>query len=63
MTSPKDMGELFWGRKFEDVHDWVERLKMALKVRGIDDLKLFKISRVNLSGSKSWLQLLQLGKT
>jgi hypothetical protein len=41
------------GRKFENVHDWVERLDMALKVRGIDELKLFKISKVNLSGSKS----------
>jgi hypothetical protein len=29
MASPKGMDELFWGRKFEDVHNWVERLEMA----------------------------------
>jgi hypothetical protein len=58
MTSPKGMDELFWGRKFEDVHDWVERLEMALEVRGIDELKLFKIGRVNLSGSRNWVWLL-----
>jgi hypothetical protein len=31
------------------VHDWVERLEMALEVRSIDELKLFKIGKVNLS--------------
>jgi hypothetical protein len=31
---------------------------MTLKVRGIDELELFKISKVNLSGSKSWPRLL-----
>jgi hypothetical protein len=32
MTNPKGMDELLWGREFEDVHDWAERLKMATKV-------------------------------
>lgn len=50
MTSPKGMDELFWGREFEDVHDWVERLEMALEIRGIDELKLLKIGKVNLTG-------------
>jgi hypothetical protein len=63
MTRLKGMDKLFWGRKFEDVHDWVERLEMALEINGIDELKLFKIGRVNLSGLRSWLRLLQLGKT
>jgi hypothetical protein len=33
----------------------VEKLEMALEVRGIDEFKLFKIGRVNLSGLRSWL--------
>jgi hypothetical protein len=48
MTSPKAMDELFWGKEFEDVHDWVERLEMAAEVRGIDEQKLFKIGKLNL---------------
>jgi hypothetical protein len=48
MTSPKGMDELLRGKEFEDVHDWVERLEMATKVRGIDEQKLFKIGRLNL---------------
>jgi hypothetical protein len=44
------MDELFWGRVFEDVNDWVERLEMATKVKGIDEQNLFKISRLNLKG-------------
>ncbi len=31
MTSLKGMDELFWGKEFEHVHDWVERLKWQLK--------------------------------
>lgn len=27
------------------MHDWVERLEMALEVRSIDELKLFKMGR------------------
>ncbi len=38
------MDELFWGRVFEDVNDWVEWLEMTTKVRRIDEQKLFKIS-------------------
>jgi hypothetical protein len=44
MVSPKGMDELFWGIKLDNVHDWVERLEMATKVRGIDEQKLFKTS-------------------
>jgi len=39
MTNPKGMHEFFGGREFEDVHDWVECLEMAIEVRGIDELK------------------------
>jgi hypothetical protein len=59
MTSPKGMDELFWGKEFEDVHDWVDRLEMATKVREIDEQKLFKIGMLNLGGkSKDWYKKL-----
>jgi hypothetical protein len=51
MASPKGIDELFWGRKFEDVHNWVERLEMAIEVHGIDELKLFKIGKFDLKAS------------
>jgi hypothetical protein len=31
MTTPNGMDELLWGKEFEDVHNWVERLKWLLK--------------------------------
>jgi hypothetical protein len=37
MMSPKGMNELFKGRELEDVHDWVEHLEMAMKVKWIDE--------------------------
>ncbi len=37
MTSLKGMDELLRGREFEDVHDCAKRLKMATKVRWIDE--------------------------
>jgi hypothetical protein len=55
MVSLKGMDELFWGKKFEDVHDWVERLEMVVEVRGIYEHKLFKIGMLNLrEKSKEW---------
>jgi hypothetical protein len=48
MTSPKGMDENSWGKEFEDFHDWVERLEMEAKVKGIDEKKLFKINKLNL---------------
>ncbi len=61
------MDELFWGKEFEDVHDQVKRLEMAIEVSGIDELKLFNIGRLNLRGkSKKWFKnqwwLQQIGK-
>lgn len=51
------MDELFWGKEFEDVHDWVKRLEMAIEVCEIDELKLFNIGRLNLRGkSKKWFE-------
>jgi len=50
MTSPKGMYELLWGKEFDDVHGWVERLEMVVKVKGIDGQKLFKIGKLNLQG-------------
>ncbi len=59
MTSHKGMDKLFQGRELEDVHNWVERLNMAIEVRGIDEQKLFKIGRLNLKGkSKRWYKKL-----
>jgi hypothetical protein len=37
MTSFKGMDEFFWGKEFEDVHDWVNRLEMAIEVRRNDE--------------------------
>jgi hypothetical protein len=37
MTSPKGMDELFWGREFENKHDYVECLEMVVEVKGIDE--------------------------
>jgi hypothetical protein len=42
------MDELFWGREYEDVSDWVERLTMAAEVRDLNADKLFKIVKLNL---------------
>jgi hypothetical protein len=44
MMSPKGMDELFWGKEFEDVTNWTERLEMATEVCGYDEIKLFKIT-------------------
>jgi hypothetical protein len=33
MSSLKGMDELFWGKEFEDVHDWVKMLEMAKEVK------------------------------
>jgi hypothetical protein len=55
MMNLKGMDELFWGKKIEDVHDWVEDLEMVVEVRGIYEHKLFKIGMLNLRGkSKEW---------
>ncbi len=32
MSSPKGMDNLFWGKEFEDVVDWIKWLEMALEV-------------------------------
>ncbi len=50
MTSPKGMDKLFWGEEFEDILDWTKRLKMASEVQGYNEVKLFKIARLNLWG-------------
>ncbi len=59
MTRSKGMDELSWGQNFENIRDQVERLKMAMKVKGIDEQMLFKIGRLNLrnnlrNGLTSW---------
>jgi hypothetical protein len=43
MTSPKGTDELFWGKKLEDVTNWVERLEIVAKVQGIDEQKNSKL--------------------
>lgn len=50
MTSPKGMDELFWGKDMEDDFDWTKRLQMVIKVRELDEDKLFKIAKFNLKG-------------
>jgi hypothetical protein len=50
MTNPKGMDKFVWGKEFEDILDWTERLEMASKVRGYNEIKLFKIVKLNLWG-------------
>jgi uncharacterized protein YutE (UPF0331/DUF86 family) len=60
MTSPQGMDELFWGREYENVSDWAERLTMAAEVRDLNVDKLFKIAKLNLRGrAKEWFKRLQ----
>jgi hypothetical protein len=55
------MDELFWGRDYEDVNDWAERLTMAAEVHDLNADKLFKIAKLNLRGqAKEWFKRLQL---
>jgi len=61
MTSPQGLDDLFWGRDYEDVNDWAERLTMAAEVRDLTPDKLFKIAKLNLRGrAKDWFRRLQL---
>jgi hypothetical protein len=54
------MDDLFWGRDYEDVGDWAERLTMAVEVRDLTPDKLFKITELNLRGrAKEWFRRLQ----
>jgi hypothetical protein len=58
------MDDLFWGREYEDVTDWAERLTMAAEVRDLPPDKLFKIAKLNLRGrAKEWFQKLQPAPT
>jgi hypothetical protein len=60
MTSPQGMDELFWGREYEDVSNWAERLTMVAEVRDLNANKLFKIAKLNLRGrAKEWFKRLQ----
>jgi hypothetical protein len=38
MINPKGMDELFWGKEFKYVLDWIERLKMASDFLGYDEM-------------------------
>jgi len=54
------MDKLFWGREYEDVSNWAERLTMVAKVRDLNLDKLFKIVKLNLRGrAKEWFKRLQ----
>jgi hypothetical protein len=44
------MDNLFWGKEFEDVVDWIKWLEMALEVWRYDEIKLFKMAKLNLQG-------------
>jgi len=55
MASPQGLDDLFWGREYEDITDWAERLTMAAEVRDLTSDKLFKIAKLNLRGcAKEW---------
>jgi hypothetical protein len=54
------MDDLLWGRDYEDVGDWAERLTMAAEVCDLTLDKLFKIAKLNLRGrAKEWFRRLQ----
>jgi hypothetical protein len=54
------MDDLFWGRDYENVSDWAERLTMAVEVQDYNVDKLFKIAKLNLRGrAKEWFRRLQ----
>jgi hypothetical protein len=54
------LDELFWGREYENVGDWAERLTMAAEVCDLSGDKLFKIAKLNLRGrAKNWFRKLQ----
>jgi len=54
------MDDLFWGREYENVTDWAERLTMVAEVRDLMPDKLFKIAKLNLRGrAKEWFRRLQ----
>jgi hypothetical protein len=58
------MDDLFWGREYEDVTDWAERLTMVAEVRDLTPDKLFKIAKLNLRGRvKEWFRRLQPAPT
>ncbi len=60
MANPQGLDDLFWGREYEDIIDWAERLTMAAEVRDLTLDKLFKIAKLNLRGrAKEWFQRLQ----
>lgn len=48
MTNLKGMDELFWGKEFENILDWIEILKMASKAWDYNEMKLLKIVKLNL---------------
>jgi hypothetical protein len=61
ITSLKSMDKLFWGKEFEDILDWMEWLEMAFEVCECDEMKLFKIVKLNMRGkAKDWFKKLQL---
>jgi hypothetical protein len=50
MTSPKGMDKFFWGKHMDDTFDWTKRHKMVVKVKELDENKLFNIAKFNLKG-------------
>ncbi len=64
MASPQGLDDLFWGREYEDITNWAERLTMAAEVRDLTPDKLFKIVKLNLRGrAKEWFRRLQPAPT
>ncbi len=55
ITSLKSMDKLFWGKEFKDILDWMEWLEiMAFEVCECDEMKLFKIVKLNLRGKAKY---------
>ncbi len=43
MTKPQGLDELIWNKEYENIHDWVERLTMAIDMKASNQDKLFKL--------------------
>jgi hypothetical protein len=48
MAKPQGLDELIWSKEYENIHDWVECLTMAIDMKASNQDKLFKIAKLNL---------------
>jgi len=55
----KGLDELIWSKEYEDVHDWVECLTMAIDMKVSDQGQVIQICKVEfMKQTKYWLKSL-----